>query len=116
MGNRLIFLYSGVTAKGGRRRLCWPGDGCPGLSVEAGFPGKSGKSRLRRDDDGTTVLKQQMLLLPGKASKHQATSKSYPQTDTGGQVENTKALERTRVKGIRQNGAVTSGEGTLICR
>ena len=23
----------GVTAKGGRRRLCWPGDGCPGLSV-----------------------------------------------------------------------------------
>ena len=27
-----IFVL-GVTAKGGRRRLCWPGDGCPGLSV-----------------------------------------------------------------------------------
>ena len=36
-------------------------------------------------------------LLPGKASKHQVTS-IVPQTDTGGQVENTKALERTRVK------------------
>ncbi len=36
-------------------------------------------------------------LLPGKASKHQVTS-NRTQTDTGGQVENTKALERTRVK------------------
>ncbi len=36
-------------------------------------------------------------LLPGKASKHQVTQ-IVPQTDTGGQVENTKALERTRVK------------------
>ncbi len=54
-------------------------------------------------------------LLPGKASKHQDI-KIVPQTDTGGQVENTKALERTRGEGTRQNGAVTSGEGTLICR
>ncbi len=36
-------------------------------------------------------------LLPGKASKHQVTSNRTP-NDTGGQVENTKALERTRVK------------------
>jgi hypothetical protein len=36
-------------------------------------------------------------LLPGKASKLQATQ-TVPQTDTGGQVENTEALERTRVK------------------
>ncbi len=36
-------------------------------------------------------------LLPEKASKHQVTSNQI-QTDTGGQVENTKALERTRVK------------------
>ena len=36
-------------------------------------------------------------LLPGKASKHQVTS-NRTKTDTGGQVENTKALERTRVK------------------
>ncbi len=37
-------------------------------------------------------------LLRGKASKHQVTSNRTPKTDTGGQVENTKALERTRVK------------------
>ena len=37
---------------------------------------------------------------------------TVPQTDTGGQVENTKALERTRVKELGKNGAVTSGEGT----
>ncbi len=37
-------------------------------------------------------------LLPGKASKLQITSQIVPQTDTGGRVENTKALERTRVK------------------
>ena len=36
-------------------------------------------------------------LLPGKASKLMITL-TVPQTDTGGQVENTKALERTRVK------------------
>ena len=36
-------------------------------------------------------------MLPGKASKLQL-YETVPQTDTGGQVENTKALERTRVK------------------
>lgn len=36
-------------------------------------------------------------MLPGKVSKVR-TQKTVPQTDTGGQVENTKALERTRVK------------------
>ena len=36
-------------------------------------------------------------MLPGKASKHRLL-RTVPQTDTGGQVENTKALERTRVK------------------
>ena len=35
--------------------------------------------------------------LPGKASKHKDT-RTVPQTDTGGQVENTKAFEITRVK------------------
>ncbi len=35
--------------------------------------------------------------LPGKASKLQVTQ-TVPQTDTGGQDENSKALERTRVK------------------
>ncbi len=59
-----------------------------------GFPGKSGKSRLRRDDEALRC-EATNALLPGKASKHQVTS-NLPQTDTGGQVENTKALERTR--------------------
>ena len=36
-------------------------------------------------------------LLPGKTSKLQV-CRTVPETDTGGQVENTKALERTRVK------------------
>ena len=36
-------------------------------------------------------------LLPGKASKHNFMT-TVPQTDTGGKVENTKALETTRVK------------------
>ena len=36
-------------------------------------------------------------MLPRKASKLQVIQ-TVPQTDTGGQVENTKALERTRVK------------------
>ena len=36
-------------------------------------------------------------MLPGKASKLMI-YRTVPQTDTGGQVENTKALERTRVK------------------
>ena len=36
-------------------------------------------------------------LLPGKPSKLQV-CRTVPETDTGGQVENTKALERTRVK------------------
>ena len=35
--------------------------------------------------------------LPGKASKDMS-EQAVPQTDTGGQVENTQALERTRVK------------------
>jgi hypothetical protein len=36
-------------------------------------------------------------MLPGKASKLMI-YRTVPQTDTGGQVENTKALERTWVK------------------
>ena len=36
-------------------------------------------------------------MLPGKASKLMI-YRTVPQTDTGGQVENTKALERTLVK------------------
>ena len=47
-------------------------------------------------------------MLPRKASKLQVT-RNRTQTDTGGRVENTKALERTG-EGTRQTGTVTSGE------
>ncbi len=43
-----------------------------------------------------------------EASKHQVTSNRTP-TDTGGQVENTKALEENSGEGTRQNGAVNFG-------
>ena len=47
----------------------------------------------------TSYLRDEVVdaMLPGKASKLQIIG-TVPQTDTGGQVENTKALERTRVK------------------
>ena len=47
--------------------------------------------------DGATLKRVVDAMLPRKASKHNA-HQSVPQTDTGGQVENTKALERTVVK------------------
>ena len=37
-------------------------------------------------------------MLPRKAAGHVEVARTVPQTDTGGQVENTKALERTLVK------------------
>ena len=43
------------------------------------------------------MLAKQLEVVPGKASKLQVLS-TVLETDTGGQVENTKALERTRVK------------------
>ena len=43
---------------------------------------------------GTKVID---ALLPGKTSKHKLLG-TVPQTDTGGWDENSKALERTRVK------------------
>ncbi len=49
----------------------------------------------------TTTLARELevtdAMLPGKSSKLQVTT-TVPQTDTGGQGENPKALERTRVK------------------
>ena len=37
-------------------------------------------------------------MLPRKTAKHQPRARPVPQTDTGGRVENTKALERFTVK------------------
>ncbi len=51
----------------------------------------------RSDDEKHLCFEVVDALLPRKSSKLQVT-KTVLQTDTGGQVENTKALERTRVK------------------
>ena len=60
--------------------------------------GKSGSLlTLRRDDDVLTDSKVVESLLPGKAS-YLVIMVTVPQTDTGRQVEYTKALERTLVK------------------
>ena len=50
---------------------------------------------LRSDDDPYGEVSDAKL--PRKASKHKHT-RTVPQTDTGGQDEYSKALERTRVK------------------
>ena len=54
-------------------------------------------SRLRRDVESRKGRKAADSMLPGKAS-HAFSSATVPQTDTGRQVEHTKALERTLVK------------------
>ena len=63
-----------------------------------GCLGKSGHLlTLRRDDDVLSDSKVVDSLLPGKAS-YLVILVTVPQTDTGRQVEYTKALERTLVK------------------
>ena len=52
---------------------------------------------LRRDDELPLWSEVIDAMLPGKSSKLQV-KVTVPQTDTGGQGENPKALERTRVK------------------
>ena len=55
----------------GRRRLGWPGVGCPGEMVEAVPFGKSGGATLR---PGRVLLdKATDITLPGKAPKLQLT-------------------------------------------
>ena len=60
--------------------------------------GKSVGSTLRRDDDGGLArLKLPIPCFQEKPLSFSAKS-TVPQTDTGGQDEYSKALERTRVK------------------
>ena len=59
--------------------------------------GKSGGSTLRRGTRGVLLPEAADTMLPGKATKLQPVG-TVPQTDTGGQDENSQALERTRVK------------------
>jgi hypothetical protein len=53
---------------------------------------------MLRTETRVLALEVTDAMLPGKASKLQMILGTVPQTDTGGWVENTKALERTRVK------------------
>ena len=71
----------------------------PSTSVKVGGLGKSGLLILRRD----VVLAlrcTEKILMPNFQEKPLSDSLrgTVPQTDTGRQVENTKAHERTRVK------------------
>ena len=53
---------------------------------------------MLRCDEGVHLWTEVIeAMLPGKASKHRY-NKTVPQTNTGRQDENSKALERTRVK------------------
>ena len=59
--------------------------------------GKSGGSTVRRGTTGALPPEVADTLLPGKATKLQPVG-TVPQTDTGGQDENSQALERTQEK------------------
>ena len=56
-----------------------------------------GVNREARDDGRLVLPEVADTLLPGKATKLQPVG-TVPQTDTGGQDENSKALERTQEK------------------
>ena len=61
-------------------------------------PGKSGlcgEAREYREPPGKRTVVENRL--PRKSAKH-IVKRPVPQTDTGGRVENTKALERIMVK------------------
>ena len=59
--------------------------------------GKSGGSTPRRGTRRALLSEVADTLLPGKATKLQPVG-TVPQTDTGGQDENSQALERTQEK------------------
>ena len=55
---------------------------------------------LRRDDDSTLVWEKWLMPSFQEKSLSDDYYQTVPETDTGGNVENTKALERTRVKDL----------------
>ena len=71
----------------------------PGTSVKVGILGKSGMLILRRDVVLALRCTEKVLMLnfQEKPLSFRYLS-TVLETDTGGQVENTKALERTLVK------------------
>ncbi len=60
--------------------------------------GKSGPIMPRRDDDDPFTGWKSLMPCFQENLLSFRLFETVPQTDTGGQVENTKALERTRVK------------------
>ena len=81
----------------GRRRLCEPAVGRAGEAcrwVSQGNPGGQHRGAGPWERELPEVAD---TLLPGKATKLQL-DKTVPQTDTGGQDENSQALERTQEK------------------
>ena len=76
-----------------------------------------GLKDLRCDELRAERSKLRFVKLPGPGFQEKPPKLRYyaavPQTDTGGRVEDTKALGRNPGEGTRQKCTVTSGEGTL---
>ena len=97
MGNGLIFPYHQLGAERGRSRVDQPVIGFWFKHVGSFCRNKTQK---RRRDVMTKTFGSQVIdpILPRKAADCVDELVTVPQTDSGGQVENTKALERTLVK------------------
>ena len=99
MDNGLIIPYCNNGVMKGRGGLRRPSDGIDGLSVYGGRTGKSaGLVPEARRDAKTTVDADRRM--PNRREKllNVDIVVSVPQTDTGGQVEKTKARGRNHVK------------------
>ena len=92
MGNRRTFLYRRPGAEQGRRRLGHPGAGSRYKPVGSGSRNKT------RPQSRGVMSKVIDATLPRKAAYCVEWLVTVPQTDSGGRVENTKALERSQVK------------------
>src|SRR5918997_6971855 len=98
MDSRLIFLHRerGVLSDGGTEK------GRPTVAlVDHGLARRAGTRKIRAPrslrSEPSLIGEVAEPMLPGKASKRVVCA-PVPQTDTGGRVENTKAIERTMVK------------------
>ncbi len=96
MDIRLIFRNHQGGAKGGRSVVSQPLNGLRCQALRATKDGGKAASGARDVMAGERARSDRPRL-PRKAPKREAMA-TVPQTDTGGQVENTKALERTLVK------------------
>ena len=96
MGIRLIFLNHQSGAEQGRRRVGQPVIGFRFKPVGCLCRNKThGRGREVMSKASAEVIDP---TLPRKAAGCVDGLVTVPQTDSGGQVENTKALERTQVK------------------